>query len=156
MMAGVAKALAEDAHVHDAAEAVWRGREECNLFRPHHARHLACRCRRLQPTARGDFHHARADLALELVRPAQKVRHEWRSRRLVGLLRRGDLLDAPSIHHDDAIGQRHGLGGAARLNRHAGSAPLLHVRAVSFCRFSRPALGLMSVPLDMPIVKRIS
>src|SRR5215831_4612791 len=100
----------EDAHAHDAVEPIWRGRDERNLLRSHHERRLTRLGRGLEPTGRADLHYAEADLALELVGPAQKACHERRSGPLVGLLWRGDLLDAPSIHDDDAIGQGHGLG----------------------------------------------
>src|SRR5215467_5275508 len=69
----------EDAHAHDAVEPIWRGRDKRNLLRSHHERRVTRGGRRLGPTARGNPHHAQADLALELVGPAQKARHERRS-----------------------------------------------------------------------------
>src|SRR5689334_894601 len=88
----------KDAHAHRAVEPIWRGRDKRNLLGSHHEHRLTRRGRGLGPTARGDLHHAQVGPALELVHPTQKARHERRSGPFVGLLWRGDLLDAPSIH----------------------------------------------------------
>src|SRR5689334_14598502 len=40
---------------------------------------------------------------------ADEARHEARVRPVVYVLGRADLLDAPGVHHHDAVGHRHGL-----------------------------------------------
>src|SRR5437867_4417091 len=50
------------------------------------------------------------DARRKMVGAAQEVHHESRARPLVDLLRAAFLLDAPGVHDDDAIGERHRLG----------------------------------------------